>query len=89
MILGAIIRNYKCYSGTHYIPFYKNKEQSLNVIIGDNGVGKSTILEAMDSLFNDGTPWIVNSGSSGLDSSVGALFLIEKDKCRLYHTQKM
>lgn len=81
MILGAIIRNYKCYSGTHYIPFYKNKEQSLNVIIGDNGVGKSTILEAMDSLFNDGTPWIVNSGSSGLDSSVGALFLIEKDKC--------
>lgn len=81
MILGAIIRNYKCYSGTNYIPFYKNKEQSLNVIIGDNGVGKSTILEAMDSLFNDGTPWIVNSGSSGQDSSVGALFLIEKEKC--------
>lgn len=81
MILGAILRNYKCYSGVHYIPFYKNKEQNLNVIIGDNGVGKSTILEALDSLFNDGTPWIVNSGSSGQDSSVGALFLIEKNIC--------
>ena len=79
MILGAILRNYKCYSGVHYIPFYKNKEQNLNVIIGDNGVGKSTILEAMDSLFNDGKSWVVNSGASGQDSSVGALFLIEKD----------
>lgn len=86
MILGAILRNYKCYSGTHYIPFYKDKEQKLNVIIGDNGVGKSTILEALDSLFNDGTPWIVNSGSSGQDSSVGALFLIEKDKCNSFLT---
>ncbi len=81
MILGAILRNYKCYSGIHYIPFYKNKEQNLNVIIGDNGVGKSTILEALDSLFNEGTSWIVNSESSSHDSSVGALFFIEKDKC--------
>lgn len=81
MILGAILRNYKCYSGIHYIPFYKDTKQNLNVIIGDNGVGKSTILEAMDSLFNEGTPWIVNSESSSHDSSVGALLLIEKDKC--------
>ena len=81
MILGAILRNYKCYSGTHYIPFYKEREQNLNVIIGDNGVGKSTILEALDSLFNEGTPWIVNSDSPSHESSVGALFLIEKDKC--------
>ncbi len=81
MILGAILRNYKCYSGIHYIPFYKDKEQKLNVIIGDNGVGKSTILESLDSLFNEGTQWIVNSDSSSHDSSVGALFLFEKDKC--------
>ena len=81
MILGAVLRNYKCYSGTHYIPFYKDREQNLNVIIGDNGVGKSTILEALDSLFNEGTTWIVNSDSPSHESSVGALFLIEKDKC--------
>ncbi len=81
MILGAVLRNYKCYSRTHYIPFYKDREENLNVIIGDNGVGKSTILEALDSLFNEGTPWIVNSDSPSHESSVGALFLIEKDKC--------
>ena len=81
MILGAVLRNYKCYSGTHYIPFYKDREQNLNVIIGDNGVGKSTILEALDSLFNESTPWIVNSDSPSHESSVGALFLIEKIKC--------
>ena len=81
MILGAILRNYKCYNGIHYIPFYKEKEQNLNVIIGNNGVGKSTILEALDSLFNEGTTWIVNAESSNHDSSVGAVFLFEKDKC--------
>lgn len=81
MILGAILRNYKCYSGIHYIPFYENKEQNLNVIIGDNGVGKSTILEALNSLFNEGTSWIVNSEASSNDSSVGAVFLINKNKC--------
>lgn len=81
MILGAVLRNYKCYYGTHYIPFYKDRRQNLNVIIGDNGVGKSTILEALDSLFNEGTPWIVNSDSPSHESSVGALFLIEKNKC--------
>ena len=81
MILGAILRNYKCYSGIHYIPFYENKEQNLNVIIGDNGVGKSTILEALNSLFNEGTSWIVNSEASNNDSSVGAVFLINKNKC--------
>ena len=36
MILGAILRNYKCYSGTHYIPFYKEREQNLNVIIEES-----------------------------------------------------
>ena len=33
MILGAIIRNYKCYSGTNYIPFY-NKTLHVTITIG-------------------------------------------------------
>lgn len=80
MILGAILRNYKCYLGIHYISFYENERHNLNVIIGDNGVGKSTILEAMDSFFNEGTSWIVNSEASYKDSSVGVVLLVEKDK---------
>lgn len=80
MILGAILRNYKCYLGIHYISFYDREKNNLNVIIGNNGVGKSTILEAMDSFFNEGTSWIVNSDASNKDSSVGVVLLIEKDK---------
>lgn len=80
MILGVILRNYKCYRGLHYVPIFKDKPQSLNVIIGNNGVGKSTILEALDSLFND-AEWVINSDSSGKDAFVGISLLIEKELC--------
>lgn len=80
MLLAAILRNYKCYKNINYISFFREKEQNLNVIIGDNGVGKSTILEALDSFFND-NHWIINSESSDKDASVGIVVLIEKNRC--------
>ena len=79
MILGIILRNYKCYKGLHYIPCYKDNIENLNIIIGDNGVGKSSILEALDSFFND-KEWIVHNDSKGGDVQVGVLLYVEKDK---------
>lgn len=79
MILGVVLRNYKCYKGLHYIPCYKDNIENLNIIIGDNGVGKSSILEALDSFFND-KEWIANNESRGNDIQVGVLLYIHKDK---------
>jgi len=81
MILAAILRNYKCYKGINIIPFGNDSLDYLNIIIGNNGVGKSAILEGLDTLFND-AQWIVNNEIRGKkeDVSVGAVMLIEKNR---------
>ena len=78
MILAAVLRNYKCYKGINIIPFTSDISNSLNMIIGANGVGKSGILESFDTLFNNAS-WIINNESGKkTDSAVGALFLLKK-----------
>lgn len=78
MILAAILRNYKCYKGINIIPFCSDDVQDMNIIIGDNGVGKSAILEGLDTFFND-APWIVNNEiRDKKECSVGAVMLIQK-----------
>lgn len=79
MIIGLFLRNYKCYKGINYISFFSKEPKNLKVIIGNNGVGKSSILEALNTFFND-TEWTVNSESKENDSFVGGLFLMNKDK---------
>lgn len=78
MILATILRNYKCYKGINIIPFSHDITNSLNLIIGNNGVGKSAILESLDTLFNN-APWIINNEARKReDSAVGALFFLKK-----------
>lgn len=57
MIIGLIIRNFKVYKKINYIPL--SKGSNFNGLIGMNGIGKSTILEALDCFFNQ-KPWILN-----------------------------
>ena len=89
MIIATILRNFKCYKGINIIPFSSDIDNGLNVIIGDNGVGKSAILEGMDTLFNEGS-WIINNESkTHNDTGVGAFFLIQKEKLnRLLDTRE-
>jgi predicted ATP-dependent endonuclease of OLD family len=51
----------------------------MNIIIGNNGVGKSAILEGLDTFFND-APWIINNDIRGKkeDVSVGVIMLVQK-----------
>lgn len=80
MILAAILRNFKCYKGINIISFINDSIDCMNIIIGNNGVGKSAILEGLNCLFND-EPWIINNEANGKnDVSVGAVMLIEKNK---------
>ena len=43
-IRKIVIENYKCFKGAFELDF----ENGVNIIVGDNEVGKSTILDAID-----------------------------------------
>ncbi|MBO6623153.1 MAG: AAA family ATPase [Balneola sp.] len=60
MIVGVFLRHYKIFKNINYIPL--SDGESFSAIIGDNGVGKSTVLEALDLFFNPslGREWSVN-----------------------------
>ena len=51
MIVGLFIRNFKIYQNINYIPLSKGK--LFSAIVGENGAGKSSILEALNSYFNN------------------------------------
>ena len=45
----------------NFIPLCNSVEEKLSIFIGDNGVGKSSILESLDTFFN-GRNWNVTLG---------------------------
>ncbi|ENV27640.1 ATP-binding protein, partial [Acinetobacter baumannii] len=57
MIVGIFLRNVKTYRKITYIPL--SDGEKFCSLLGDNGAGKSSILEALDSFFN-GKPIIPN-----------------------------
>lgn len=78
MIIGVFLRNYKCYKGAHFIPFALKTPEKLNVFIGNNGSGKSSILESLDTYFNS-REWIIHHESKQNEAFVSPLFLYEKE----------
>lgn len=79
MIIGLILRNFKVYKNLNYIPL--SNGASFSGIIGVNGVGKSSVLEALDCFFNDAALWIENIHCPAKDDesySVSPIFLIKK-----------
>ncbi len=79
MIAGLFVRHYKIYKGANYIPFGINKIENLNLFIGQNGAGKSSILEAFDTFFNN-REFIYHTNEKKSEAFVCPLFLIEKSE---------
>lgn len=78
-IEGILIRNFKSYHNVEYVDFVANSETYFSTILGKNGVGKSTILQALDFYFNkdDSTRWIQNNNArTNDDGYVSALFSV-------------
>lgn len=76
MLLGMGLKNYKVYKNVRFIPV--SSGASFSAYLGPNGIGKTSIFEALDRFFNGGE-WIVNNDSKrGSDDSafVSPLFLI-------------
>ncbi|WP_299780855.1 AAA family ATPase [uncultured Formosa sp.] len=81
MIIGLSIKYFKTYSATNYIPL--SNGQSFNGIVGNNGIGKSSVLEALDCLFNNGhfnfNTTVRKSGEETTNPHIVPIFLIKKD----------
>lgn len=77
MLVGIFLNNYKTYKNLHFIPLIKDGKQSISIFIGDNGSGKSSILEALDTFFND-MKWVKHIDAETKYSSICVMFMIEK-----------
>lgn len=81
MIIGLILKNYKAYREPVYIPL--SNGENFTGIIGENGAGKSSVLESLNTFFND-YPWQCNeiSGSATMAGYIVPLFLIRKEEIK-------
>lgn len=79
MILGLIVRHYKIYKALNYIPLSDKKENNFSVYVGDNGAGKSSILEALNTFFNNGY-WNKHKEGQANKAFIAPIFLIKKEE---------
>ncbi|MEZ9526640.1 AAA family ATPase [Enterovibrio norvegicus] len=81
MIVGLFLRYFKTYSGYNYIPL--TDHDPFAGIVGENGIGKSSVLEALDCFFND-KEWnyhfSVKKGTSTRPPQIVPIFLINKEE---------
>lgn len=88
MIISIFLRHFKIYKGINYLPL--SEGVGFSSIIGENGCGKSSILEALDCCFNrkGASDWPINNEakSDGISGEnfpyIVPVFLIHKDKLR-------
>lgn len=80
MIIGIVLRNFKVYKNINYIPL--SNGTNFTCVIGQNGVGKSSILEALDCFFN-GKRWIINADNNGEESWIMPIIALRKDSFSL------
>jgi predicted ATPase len=88
MIVSIFLRHFKVYKGINYLPL--SEGVGFSSIIGENGCGKSSILEALDFCLNKKgtTDWPVNNEakSDGISGEnfpfIVPVFLIHKSKLK-------
>jgi predicted ATP-dependent endonuclease of OLD family len=84
MIVGLFLKHIKAYKGINFVPI--GTEYKFVSYVGENGAGKSSILEALDSFFNNKSyPLNKSALSDGINSAgnepfIAPIFLIKKDK---------
>lgn len=81
MIIGSFLRYFKTYQGINFVPL--TNQGNFCGLLGDNGIGKSSVLEALDCFFN-GKQWNINiatkkSGLAKTKPYIVPVFLIKRD----------
>lgn len=76
-----LLRNFKTYQGINYIAI--SNSRNFSALVGENGAGKSSVLEALNSYFN-AADWNFNhslsKGFNEREPFICPIFLIEKSK---------
>lgn len=67
MLISSFINGYKSYNKAYFVPITIGLHDKYTVYIGNNGVGKSGILEAIDVFFNN-REWNVYKGAKRMMS---------------------
>lgn len=89
MITSLFLRHFKIYKGITFVPITEGC--GFSSLIGENGVGKSSILEALDFAINkkNNTDWPINNeakNEGGLSGSnipfIAPVYLLRKDSLR-------
>lgn len=88
MVTSLFVRHFKVYKGISFIPL--SEGCGFSSIIGENGVGKSSVLEALDFVFNKKNfDWPINSEAKSAGGITGnnvpfiaPVFLIRKENLR-------
>ncbi|GMA81703.1 AAA family ATPase [Shewanella glacialipiscicola] len=86
MIIGLFLKHIKAYKGINFVPI--GRTYKFVTYVGENGAGKSSILETLDSFFNNKSYPINKSAlSDGINTTgnepfAAPVFLIEKAKVR-------
>ncbi len=89
MIVGVFIRYIKTYSGINYIPL--SNGETFCGLVGNNGIGKSSVLEALDCYFND-QPWNLNvatkkSGTATIPPHIVPVILVDFESIHEDHRE--
>lgn len=79
MIVGVYLKNFKCYQATQFIALHTKSSEQLIGFLGDNGVGKSAILEGLEAFFSKKPKWLKNKEARKGDAEcfVAPVFLLK------------
>lgn len=78
MIVGLFCRHYKIYQGLNFIPICNDYNTPFSLFIGNNAVGKSSVLEALNTFFNNSN-WNRTKGTKVDETYIAPIFLIKQN----------
>lgn len=95
MILSIILRHFKSHKNINFIPI--SNGENLTGILGENGIGKSAILEALETYFNADKNWNINQqakkegGISGDDKTpfIAPMILLDRAQVPSFKNEEL
>ncbi|MBB2483577.1 hypothetical protein H5P36_25940 [Bacillus sp. APMAM] len=78
MIVGLLCRHYKIYQGINFIPIGDDYQNPFTLFIGNNAVGKSSVLESLNTFFNNAN-WNQTKNTKVDEAFIAPIFLIKID----------